>query len=182
MGSPHSGVHLTYNRNTNLEIHNPQIHLLSAAEAKLDATFPHTCPNTHRETFKPSLRAHQTGLQVETGDDSLVRPSPPTVRTGTRRWTQRGKPRASVDDGSAEKTWRPKKETRRKSGCDDRKWIKGCRGEDLTAKQTFYQTEIGLFILQGLVSRRHSLRHHLFNMLWKSHDYITFAMKQKKTH
>lgn len=128
MGSPRSGVHLTYNRSTNLEIHNPQIHLLSAAEAKSDATFLHTCTNTQRGTFKPSLRARRTVLQVGTGDDS---PSETQSSHSPYSHTQRGKPRASVDDGSAEKNLTGQKLAGKVAAMTARlfqKWIKGRRG------------------------------------------------------
>lgn len=46
-------------------------------------------------------------------------------------------------------------------------------GEDLTARQTFQRSEIGLFIFSGLVSRRLGICQKLVNMQRKSHNYIT---------
>lgn len=64
-------------RNTNLEIHNPQIHSLSAAEAKLAGISHHTYMYTHRETrVRANIQVFSAGscdlvLQlVETRDDS----------------------------------------------------------------------------------------------------------------
>lgn len=114
----------------------------------------------------------------------MTRLSPPTAHAGRSQiYTQRQKTGASANDSKVEKTRWLRKETNRKSVWDGEKLLGFKKGLEEVGGRPDSHTELAANRnrLVYLVSRCLSICHKLYNMLWKSHNYITCVIKSKKT-